>query len=66
MINYTQIIKQAEQLPFEEQKKLLQELTQLIQQKEKINPNFDNWFGFLSKKVDPLEFQQQLREEWDE
>jgi hypothetical protein len=37
-----------------------------VKQKEKINPKFDKWRGFLPKRVDPVKFQQQLREEWNE
>jgi hypothetical protein len=42
---------------------VLQPLPQSLQPKEEINRR--NLFGFLPKRIDPLEFERQIRDEWN-
>ena len=34
--------------------------------KEQQSQTFHKWSGFLPKRIDALEFQQEIRREWDE
>lgn len=76
MYTYNEVRHQVENLSAEEQLRLLEELAALIRQRaisehqtssQKLpGKNFDRWFGFLPERIDSLEFQLQLRSEWDE
>lgn len=76
MSTYNEILEQAQTLTPDEQDRLLEELAMLVRQrvatqsqnssKKLPGLDLDRWRGFLPKRVDALEFQLQLREEWDE
>ena len=76
MSTYQEILHQAQSLSLDEQEHLLKDLTLLVEQMGKtqeqnnseISPklNLKRWRGFLPKRVDALEFQVKIREEWDE
>lgn len=76
MATYNEVLSQAQNLTPEEQELLLKDLAALTRQRvtTKTQDNsqqlpqqiLDRWRGFLPKRVDALEFQLQLRKEWDE
>jgi hypothetical protein len=71
MSTYNELYSQVENLSPEEQLRLLEELAALVRQRvisqdQTSNQKFDRWFGFLPERIDALEFQLQLRQEWDE
>ncbi|MBW4666019.1 MAG: hypothetical protein KME60_00895 [Cyanomargarita calcarea GSE-NOS-MK-12-04C] len=71
MSTYNEIYSQVENLTPEEQLRLLEELAVLVRQRvisqhHTSSKKFDRWFGFLPERIDALEFQLQLRREWDE
>ena len=76
MSTYHEILHQAQNLSLDEQEHLLKELTCLIEQSAKIpepnnsqtSPplNLKRWRGFLPKRVEALQFQVKIRQEWDE
>ena len=76
MSTYNEIYSQVERLSAEEQLRLLEELAMLVRlrvtsehqnnSKKLPKQQLDKWRGFLPKRVDALEFQQELRREWDE
>lgn len=76
MSTYNEVLSQAQSLTPEEQELLLKDLAALTRQRvptktqdnsqQLPQQNLDRWRGFLPKRVDPLEFQLQLRKEWDE
>ena len=77
MSTYQDLLSQAQNLTPNEQDRLLEDLTALIQQQATVTtrdegqelptqPDLDRWFGFLPQRVDPVEFQRKLRQEWDE
>lgn len=76
MASYNEVLSQAQSLTPEEQELLLTDLAALTRQRvttknqdnsqQLPQQNLDRWRGFLPKRVDPLEFQLQLRKEWDE
>ncbi|MCG5061088.1 MAG: hypothetical protein WAN66_26030 [Limnoraphis robusta] len=75
MSNYQEILHQAQTLTSDEQKLLLKDLAALVSQGETSQEpqnstesprlNLNRWRGFLPKRVDALEFQLKLRQEWD-
>ena len=76
MSTYSDVLSQAQSLTPDEQQQLLEVLSALMRvrittqtqgsnQKLPIK-NLKRWRGFLPKRVDALEFQLQLREEWNE
>ena len=76
MATYNEVLSQAQSLTPEEQELLLKDLAALTRQRvttktednsqQLPQQNLDRWRGFLPKRVDALEFQLQLRKEWDE
>jgi hypothetical protein len=77
MSTYQDLLIQSQNLTPNEQERLLEDLAKLIRQQPTIKPNddsqelpnkpdLDRWFGFLPQRVDPVEFQHKLRQEWDE
>ncbi|NJL91602.1 MAG: hypothetical protein HC916_18840 [Coleofasciculaceae cyanobacterium SM2_1_6] len=76
MPTYQEILDQAQTLTPDEQQRLLKDLATLVHHQEatkepespqKISKlNLKRWRGFLPKRVDALEFQIKLRQEWDE
>ncbi|MFB2838370.1 hypothetical protein [Floridanema evergladense] len=76
MATYNEVLSQAQSLTPEEQELLLKDLAALTHQRvttktqdnsqQLPQQNLDKWRGFLPKRVDALEFQLQLRKEWDE
>ncbi|MGE5659168.1 MAG: hypothetical protein ACM37W_21450 [Actinomycetota bacterium] len=76
MSTYSDVLSQAQNLNLEEQQQLLEVLSALVRDRvttqtqgssEKLpRKSLKKWRGFLPKRVDALEFQLQLREEWDE
>ena len=75
MPTYQEILDQAQTLTSDAQQRLLKDLATLVHQevaKEQENPqkipklNLKRWRGFLPNRVDALEFQLKLRQEWDE
>ncbi|MFB2982404.1 hypothetical protein [Microseira sp. BLCC-F43] len=76
MYTYNQVLSGAKTLKPDEQLRLLEELAGLIRQqvssqnqstsKEMPKRNLNKWYGFLPKRVDALEFQLKLRQEWDD
>ncbi len=76
MATYKEVLSQAQSLTPEEQDLLLRDLADLTRQRvttktqdnsqQLPQQNLDRWRGFLPKRVDALEFQLQLRKEWDE
>jgi hypothetical protein len=73
---YIEVLSQAQSLTPDEQERLLEELASLMRQRRTSSAkshlenlqskSVDRWFGFLSTRVDALEFERQLRQEWDE
>ena len=76
MATYNEVLTQIQSLTPDEQLRLLEELAALIRQrvisqnqetsKEMPRQNLNRWYGFLPKRVDALEFQLKLRQEWDD
>jgi hypothetical protein len=76
MATYNEVLNQVQSLTPDEQELLLKDLAALTRQRvttktqdnsQQLPPqNLDRWRGFLPKRVDALEFQLQLRKEWDE
>jgi len=76
MPTYQEILEQAQALAPDEQKQLLKDLATLVHPQETTKEpkntqkipklNLKRWRGFLPKRVDALEFQLKLRQEWDE
>jgi hypothetical protein len=76
MSAYSEVLSQAQNLTLEEQQQLLEVLSALIRDRattqtqgsiERLpKKNLNRWRGFLPYRVDALEFQLQLRAEWDE
>lgn len=76
MSSYSEVLSQAQSLTLDEQQQLLEVLSALVRQQKTTQTqgssqrlprkNLKRWRGFLPKRVDALEFQLQLREEWDE
>ncbi len=76
MSTYSEVLSQAQSLTLDEQKQVLKVLSELIRQRETTQTqdsserlprkNLKRWRGFLPKRVDALEFQLQLRAEWDD
>ncbi|NES00444.1 MAG: hypothetical protein F6J86_42785 [Symploca sp. SIO1B1] len=73
---YNEVLSQVQSLSSDEQLQLLEELAVLVRQKvtsenqhrlqEMAGLSKDKWRGFLPKRVDALEFQKSLRQEWGE
>ncbi len=76
MSTYNEVLSQVQSLSSDEQLRLLEELAALVRQKvtsehehrlQKMQGiGVDKWRGFLPKRVDALEFQRSLRQEWGE
>jgi hypothetical protein len=76
MSTYNEVLTQVQSLTSDEQLRLLEELAALVRQKvtsehqrrlqEPQGVSQDKWRGFLPKRVDALEFQRSLRQEWGE
>lgn len=80
MSTYNDVLSQAQNLTQNltpnEQKRLLEDLAKLMHQQATIKTqdnsqkvpklDLDKWFGFLPHRVDPVDFQRKLRQEWDE
>ncbi len=76
MSTYNEVLTQVQSLSSDEQLQLLAELAALVRQKvtsehqdrlqEMPVISKDKWRGFLPKRVDALEFQKSLRQEWGE
>ena len=76
MFMYNEILNQVENLTSDEQLRLLEELAALVRrqitsknqscQPELQKVGIDKWRGFLPERVDALEFQKELRREWNE
>ena len=76
MSTYSEVLSQAQNLTPDEQQQLLEVLSALVRDRvttqtqgssERLpRKNLKRWQGFLSKRVDALELQLQLRAEWDE
>lgn len=76
MSTYSDVLSQAQNLNLDEQQQLLEVLSAVVRQRvttqtqgssEKLpRKSLKKWRGFLPKRVDALEFQLQVREEWDE
>ncbi len=76
MSTYSEVLSQVQSLTSDEQLRLLEELAALVRQKvisedrhrlrELQGVSKDKWQGFLPKRVDALEFQRSLRQEWGE
>jgi hypothetical protein len=76
MSTYNEVLSQIHSLTSDEQLRLLEELAALVRQKvtsehqrrlpEIQRVSKDKWRGFLPKRVDALEFQRSLRQEWGE
>jgi hypothetical protein len=76
MSTYSEVLSQARSLTPEEQQQLLEVLSALMRARVTTpsqdssqrlpRKNLKRWRGFLSKRVDALELQLQLRAEWDE
>lgn len=76
MSTYNEVLSQVQNLTPDEQLRLLEELAALVRQKvtsehqhrlqEMPGVSKDKWRGFLPKRVDALEFQNSLRQEWGE
>ncbi|MEK0180461.1 hypothetical protein [Microcoleus anatoxicus] len=76
MSTYSEVLSQAQSLTPDEQQQLLEVLSALM--RDRVTPhiqdtseklprkNLKRWRGFLPKRVDALEFQLQLRAEWDD
>ena len=76
MSTYNEVLSQVQSLTSDEQLRLLEELAVLVRRKvtsedrhrlrELQGVSKDKWRGFLPKRVDALEFQRSLRQEWVE
>ena len=76
MSTYNQVLSQVQSLTSDEQLRLLEELAALVCQKVTLEHqrhllqlqgvSKEKWRGFLPKRVDALEFQRSLRQEWGE
>jgi len=76
MSTYQEILDRVQTLTPDEQKRLLKDLTTLIHQQGTAREpttrhqppklNLSQWRGFLPRRVEPLDFQLQLRQEWDD
>ncbi|MBE9142233.1 hypothetical protein [Planktothrix mougeotii] len=76
MSTYSEVLSQAQNLTPDEQQQLLEVLSALMRDRvitqtqgnsEKLaGKNLKRWRGFLPSRVDALEFQLQIREEWDD
>ncbi|MCC3425671.1 MAG: hypothetical protein JGK12_17490 [Microcoleus sp. PH2017_01_SCD_O_A] len=76
MSTYSEVLSQAQSLTPDEQQQLLEVLSALMRDRlttdiqgssERLSrKNLKRWRGFLPYRVDALEFQLQLRAEWDE
>jgi len=76
MSTYNEVLSQVQSLTSDEQLRLLEELAVLVRRKvtsderhrlrELQGVSKDKWQGFLPKRVDALEFQRSLRQEWGE
>ncbi|MEG4988716.1 hypothetical protein QUB08_23595 [Microcoleus sp. BR0-C5] len=76
MSTYSEVLSQAQNITPEEQQQLLEVLSALMRDRVTTQTpdssqrlprtNLKRWGGFLSKRVDALELQLQLRAEWDE
>ena len=76
MSTYSEVLSQAQSLTLEEQQQLLEVLSALMRDRvtahihgssERLpKKNLKRWRGFLPYRVDALEFQLQLRAEWDD
>jgi len=76
MSTYNEVLSQVQSLTSDEQLRLLEELAALVRRKvisehlhhlpEIQRVSKDKWRGFLPKRVDALEFQRSLRQEWGE
>ena len=76
MSSYNQVLSQIQSLTSDEQLQLLEELAALVRQKitsehqrhllQLQGVSKDKWRGFLPKRVDALEFQRSIRQEWGE
>jgi dihydroneopterin aldolase len=76
MSTYNEVLSQVQSLTSDEQLRLLEELAALVRRKvisehlhrlpEIQRVSKDKWRGFLPKRVDALEFQRALRQEWGE
>lgn len=76
MSSYNEIRNQVETLNPDEQLQLLEELAALVRRRVKSEPESSNqnlpgpdlerWRGILPAQMDALEFQKQIRREWDE
>lgn len=76
MPTYSELLAEAKNLTVPEQRQLLKELSLLVTQQENSQPqnqipelskqDRNKWRGFLPQRVDALEFQLELRREWDE
>ncbi len=64
MLTYPEILKETLSLNPDEQKQLLEELTKVINQQTNPTKNLDKWFVFLPKRIEPMEFQLEIRKEW--
>ena len=76
MSTYSEVLSQAQSLTPDEQQQLLEVLSALMRDRvtaqiqgssERLpTKTLKRWRGFLPKRVDALEFQLQLRAEWDD
>lgn len=75
MSTYNEVLSQVQSLTSDEQLRLLEELAALVRQKVTSDQchlnklpeaSKDKWRGFLPKRVEALEFQKSLRQEWGE
>jgi len=76
MSTYSEVLSQAQSLTHQEQQQLLEVLSALMRDRATIpiqgsserlpRKNLKRWRGFLPSRVDALEFQLQLRAEWDD
>ena len=76
MSTYREVLSQAQNLTPDEQQQLLEVLSALMRDRvitqtqdssERLpGKNLKRWRGFLPYRLDALEFQLQIREEWDD
>jgi hypothetical protein len=76
MSTYSEVLSQAQNLTPDEQQQLLEVLSALMRDRattqtqgssERLpRKSLKRWRGFLPSRVDALEFQLQIREEWDD
>ncbi|GAB4341163.1 MAG: hypothetical protein Fur0042_02370 [Cyanophyceae cyanobacterium] len=75
MTTYQEILALIRRLSLAEQLQLLSDLSQMVRQTARswfaaespppTQLGLERWRGFLPKRVDPVTFQQQLRDEWE-